>query len=46
MRLICILLVALGLAGCASHRNRPPQPDSNYWPINKQIQQSGEQANG
>ena len=46
MRFICVLLAALSLGGCASYRNRPVQPDSNYWPINKQIPQSGEQANG
>jgi uncharacterized protein YceK len=35
MRVMCVLLVAAVLTGCASYRNRAPEPGNNYWPINK-----------
>lgn len=43
MRFLIAILTAGLLGGCASHFNRPPQPEGNYWQINK-PQHSAEPA--
>ena len=37
MRFIVVVLLGLAVTGCASVRNRPPEPGNNYWQINKQV---------
>lgn len=38
MRFIVVVVLGFALTGCASWRNRPPEPSNNYWQINKQVQ--------